>query len=179
MEVDVIVEQLLARKTFSSESIKAKTRAALLRTLSKANAAQEMISVDEPETSDVGDQAQCDYDPVKMPTKDDNDGILPITYEDLMRRQKEKRQALREQSTQFFAKHEMVATIEKPVGVNTKMRWGYTALHFAALEGNEKECKRLLSIGADISARDNSGKMPWEKAKSNGHQTLAQRLKPT
>jgi ankyrin repeat protein len=61
--------------------------------------------------------------------------------------------------------------------VNAKGKWGYTLLHVAAMQGDEAECERLLALGANKKAKDNSGKMPWQKAQTAGHEALAEKLK--
>lgn len=62
--------------------------------------------------------------------------------------------------------------------VNAKGMYGYTALHRAAIAGDDAECDRLIALGAKTTVKDNSGKLPWQKAFSAGHEALAEKLKP-
>jgi uncharacterized protein len=54
---------------------------------------------------------------------------------------------------------------------------GYTALHSAALHGNEMLVDALLSAGASPSLADGQGKTAAQHAEAKGHHALAQRLR--
>lgn len=41
---------------------------------------------------------------------------------------------------------------------------GYTALHFAALQGHLEVCKTLVRLGADVGAKDQYGDQPVDRA---------------
>ena len=45
---------------------------------------------------------------------------------------------------------------------------GYTALHYAACNGNLASATRLLEGGADLTLRDNNGRTALDGARSNG-----------
>lgn len=62
--------------------------------------------------------------------------------------------------------------------INAKGKFGYTPLHSAAVSGDEAECDRLIAAGARKTIKDNSGKMPWQKALFAENDVLAEKLKP-
>lgn len=110
-----------------------------------------------------------------------DDGIPVVTKFDIEEKRRIFEEKLRQQTKIFFGKEEEVVTVEsgsEVADINEKLTWGYTLLHFAACKGDEAECERLLSLGANLKARDNGGRLPWEKAEMNGHKELAIKLKP-
>lgn len=50
--------------------------------------------------------------------------------------------------------------VTKPDSVNERNEWGQTALHLAVEENETKEIQRLLSLGAEIDARDKNNQTP-------------------
>jgi hypothetical protein len=162
------VDAILNRKTFKSDALREKTRAALLKTLAPVHA---MRSDDEDELT-----APSEY------RYDDSDGIKCRTGAELEQEQQDKKAALRKQSKAMFSDDEQVdesgGGVAVAVDVNRKMKWGYTALHFAAVAGDEAECRRLLEAGADKTITENGGKTASQKAASKGFDALAALLKP-
>lgn len=67
--------------------------------------------------------------------------------------------------------------------VNIKSKGGYTALHLAVIQGHESVIASLLDCGADIDARDNSGRKPKHYIKDNTspwiQSKLGKRLAPS
>ena len=59
---------------------------------------------------------------------------------------------------------------------NRKDSNGYTPLHFAAINGDEKVAHALIEAGANINALDDSGALPIESATSFGHQKVVELL---
>lgn len=60
---------------------------------------------------------------------------------------------------------------------NDRDNFGYTALHYAARNGNEEICKILLKIGkADVNAVTNGGATPLHRAAMMGHLKVVQLL---
>ena len=55
---------------------------------------------------------------------------------------------------------------------------GRTALHFAAVFGQEKGAYELIENGADIAIRDDDGHTPAELASLCGHDMLSAALGP-
>lgn len=55
--------------------------------------------------------------------------------------------------------------------------FGYTALHYAARNGNEEICKILINAGlADVNATTNGGATPLHRAAMMGHLNIVQML---
>ena len=69
--------------------------------------------------------------------------------------------------------------LKKGAEINGTNSIGRTALHIAAKQNHLEMAKFLLSRGADITARDRSGKIPYDYAKEWVNiPELAQTLKP-
>ena len=113
---------------------------------------------------------------------DDSDGVPVIMPESLLGMQQRRKAELRAAAKSMFSPDEFVLDNQSDTivadDINRKMKWGYTLLHFAAVEGNEVEIDRLLSLGADKTITDNSGKMPYQKAERKGFVDLAKKLMP-
>jgi hypothetical protein len=173
MDVETRVEKLLAARTFTTESARCKTREFLLKSLGSLEV------IDAYDEDDAYENAPSDV------RNDDSDGVPCTTIAEFNKRQQDKRTALRNRSTEFFSADELetenvgggIATATLPE-VDRKLKWGYTALHFAAISGDKVECERLLSLGASKTVRENGGKMPWQKAELKGFTELAEFLKP-
>jgi hypothetical protein len=163
MEAEAKVDLMLKGMSFTSESARAKTRMALLKDLK----ALETIH-DSSEEDYVEDKGDYRYD--------DTDGVPCLTADKFEQLQDEKRAKLRKQSSEFFRDVDVEAVEDSDI--NARLKWGYTLLHFAAIEGNEAECDRLVAAGADLAATDNSGKMPYQKAALKGFDDLAEKLRP-
>ena len=56
-----------------------------------------------------------------------------------------------------------VEPLPEDKGVNAKLKWGYTKLHFAAIEGNEAECDKLLAMGANKKPKTMAAKCLGKK----------------
>lgn len=175
MDVEEQVERLLSKKSFSSNKVREKTRQALLKTLRPINAINE-TSVEDDEL----DTEACDDYQNKggVYRNDDSDGVPCVTLDHLQSVQDAKTEDLRSKASGFFSYRELAPTATIDTGVNAKLKWGYTLLHFAAIEGDDVECCRLVDAGASRSVLDNSGKMAWQKAELKGHFELAAKLKP-
>ena len=59
---------------------------------------------------------------------------------------------------------------------NKKNSAGYTPLHLAAINGDEKIAQILIEAGANINVRDESGSLPIESATSFGNQKVVELL---
>lgn len=170
------VEQLLSRRTYTSPELREKAKAALLKTLRPIEAIK---SFEDDELA--FENAPGDY------RYDDSDGVALTTEEELNARQQEKKDAMRITAREMFSDDTNEdgfsstaggTAVAEAVEINRKLKWGYTALHFAALSGDEAECDRLLGLGADKSVKDNSGKQAWQKADFKGFTELAEKLRP-
>ena len=62
-----------------------------------------------------------------------------------------------------------LASIAGGMDVSVANSWGATALHFAAMKGNEDVCRALINAKADPSARDRYTDQPAGWASQNGH----------
>lgn len=170
--VEAQVDAILGRKTFKSAELREKTRQALLKTLRPVAAIR---SFDE---EDAYADAPSEY------RYDDSDGVACTTIDVLEQRQSDKKADLRRRSRELFSDDEQVpqsaggTLVAEENDINRKLKWGYTALHFAALAGDEAECMRLIAAGADVMVGDNGGKLPWQKAEFKGHAALALKLMP-
>jgi len=75
---------------------------------------------------------------------------------------------------------EMIALIAGGADVNALGEDGYTALHWAAGEGNVEAVKLLLEHGARTDIRDDLfGRTPVEHAKLHGHEAVVSLLAET
>jgi ankyrin repeat protein len=63
-----------------------------------------------------------------------------------------------------------------PNDIDRRMKWGYTPLIQAAVDGDYAECKRLKDAGADIALKDNGGKTACQKAEARGFDTIVELL---
>jgi ankyrin repeat protein len=61
--------------------------------------------------------------------------------------------------------------------VDDRQHGGYTALHAAAMHGQDDVVDLLLARGADPSVRTGDGKSAADFAEEGGHAGLAQRLR--
>jgi len=153
------VDNFISGRVFSSESVKQKTRAALLRDL---RTIEEIGAYD-----DVPEESLYNrYD----------DGVKTKTFAEIDSEQKSKRQSI--QKREIFDDNELITVTAVVEDINHKLKWGYTLLHFAAVAGDKAECLRLIGLGASKTAMDNGHKMPWQKAQSRDHHALAILLKP-
>ena len=64
---------------------------------------------------------------------------------------------------------EVIKAINGGINVNTKDKYGYTALMYAALQDDAETVNALLEIGADINAKSNSGLTALMLAAYSGH----------
>lgn len=151
------VDNFISGRFFSSESVKQKTRAALLR---------DLRTIEE-----IG--AYRDDVPEESLYNRYDDGVKTKTFAEIDSEQKSKRQSI--QQREVFDDNELITVTAV---INHKLKWGYTLLHFAAVAGDEAECLRLIGLGASKTAMDNGHKMPWQKAQSSDHHALAILLKP-
>ena len=162
MDVEKYISDRLARRTFATPELRQKVADALRKSL---NTIEAIKSIDDDyEETQTQDHIQ-----------DDGDGVSCITIADFESSQDQKRATLR---TLWRGEIESDVAVLEEDSINAHGKWGYTALHFAAVEGNEAECDRLLELGADKTAVDNGGKCPWEKALLRGFDALAEKLKP-
>ncbi len=79
-----------------------------------------------------------------------------------------------------YEEREMVvqALLEQPdVALNVSNDQGATALHLAAVKGNEALTRSLLRAGADPSMGDRKGRTPENLAVAAGHENVAKLLK--
>lgn len=168
--VDEIVDKVMSRQKFSSDSVAARTRSALMKTL-------ETVA----RIRDNDDEDFTENSPEEI-RYDDSDGVPVIMPESLLGMQQRRKAELRAAAKSMFSPDEFVLDNQSDTivadDINRKMKWGYTLLHFAAVEGNEVEIDRLLSLGADKTITDNSGKMPYQKAERKGFVDLAKKLMP-
>lgn len=164
------VEEMMSRRTYRSDVVREKTRMALIDTLRTAAAIE---SFEDDEAFDCAPEEH---------RNEDSDGVACTTIAEMEERQQEKKRRLKSYAREMFSpedfQDEATAIALEESDINRKIKWGYTLLHFAALEGNEVECDRLLAAGADKYATDNSGKMPYQKAKIKGFEALSEKLKP-
>jgi ankyrin repeat protein len=64
--------------------------------------------------------------------------------------------------------------LEQPgVDVNAKNDQGATAMHLAAVKGNEELARALLDAGASVRIQDRKGRTPAAMAVAAGHDELA------
>src|ERR1039458_5669402 len=66
---------------------------------------------------------------------------------------------------------------DNPALVSTKDNDGFTALHYAALNGQYAIAKFLLANKADVNAKNNHGDSPLESAAALGHKDVADLLR--
>ncbi|HZZ43220.1 MAG TPA: ankyrin repeat domain-containing protein [Tepidisphaeraceae bacterium] len=66
-----------------------------------------------------------------------------------------------------------LSALAKRVGANDVDDQGWTALHIAAVIGDETTCRQLLGLGANVGARDKSGKTAGDYAKLMHHDAIA------
>ncbi|VDN96129.1 unnamed protein product [Rodentolepis nana] len=67
-------------------------------------------------------------------------------------------------------KERLFRLIEQGTDVNAQDKYGFTALHYAARNGNREICVMLLKFGADISVPTrNGGSTPLHRAAFMGH----------
>lgn len=155
------------RRTYASASLREKTRAALIKSL------RPIAAINANDEDDAYADAPNEY------RYDNSDGVECRTPEELQLEQQDKKDRLRKQSRAMFSPGEQVSESgSDALDINHKGKWGYTALHFAAIVGDEAECDRLIAAGADLSIMENGGKMAWQKAESKGHDALALKLMP-
>ncbi len=79
-----------------------------------------------------------------------------------------------------YEEREMVVQVllEQPeVALNVNNAQGATALHLAAVKGNEALIRSLLLAGADPSMGDRNGKTPESMAVAAGHENVAKLLR--
>lgn len=153
------IEEIIASKNWSPET-KAKIKSRMLETMRNV---QSIVD------HDYGDS----YGP-----QDDNDGIPTRTIEEIEAEDKARFEKLK--AANVFSPDELIketSSVSDPDDVNHKGLYGYTALHIVAGKGDEGECRRLISMGADVDAKDNSGKQPWQHALRHGHVKLADMLR--
>ncbi len=171
MEVEEQIDLILSRRTFSSETVRERTRSALIKTLSSIAAIKSYLD------EDAYENAPSDI------RQDDSDGIPCTTIDAVENAQQNKKNDLRQRSRDLFSDDELMPEVSSggimaPPDINRRLKWGYTLLHFAAIAGDETECVRLLAEGADKTIPDNGGKLPWQKAALKGYDGLADKLKP-
>ena len=117
-------------------------------------------------------------------TQDDHDGVSLRSPNQLVAEETARKLVLRrrfEKNQSLFDPSDEIATFVKEVDendINRRLTWGYTPLIKAAVDGNLEECKRLKAAGADLTLKDNSGKMAWQKAQSRGFVEIMELLKP-
>jgi ankyrin repeat protein len=168
MDVETQVEALLARRTFATPALRERTREALLKTL------RPLAAIKSFDDDDAFENSPDEY------RQDDGDGVTCTSIAEIEARQQEKKGLLRSRARELFSNTAIsdAAIATEDTDINRKLKWGYTLLHFAASKGDEGECERLIGAGADIYARDNSGKMPYQKAERSGYTDLAKKLLP-
>nr|WP_204008004.1 ankyrin repeat domain-containing protein [Virgisporangium aurantiacum] len=72
----------------------------------------------------------------------------------------------------------LTVVLELGAAVNGRDTDGWTPLHWAAIHGYAASARRLLGAGADPSATTPAGLTAADLAARNGHDTLAERLRP-
>lgn len=80
-----------------------------------------------------------------------------------------------------YEERELVVQVllEQPeVALNVSNDQGATALHLAAVKGNEALIRSLLLAGADPSMGDRNGRTPESMAVAAGHENVARLLRP-
>ena len=164
------VEEMMARKTYKSDAVRERTRLALIKTFRTVAAIQSF------EDDEAFESSPEEY------RNDDSDGVTCTTIAELEEKQQDKKRTLKMRAREMFSdediEDEATAIAIEENDINRKLKWGYTLLHFAAKDGNEVECDRLLAAGADKYAVDNSGKMPYQKAELGEFYALAAKLRP-
>ena len=60
------------------------------------------------------------------------------------------------------------------VNINSKSRWGYTALMYASEKGQTAICRYLVDQGADTSIRNDDGEYALNIAQARGHSAVVQ-----
>jgi uncharacterized protein len=68
---------------------------------------------------------------------------------------------------------------DNPKLVSSKIEYGWTPLHWAAMEGYKNVAKLLLAMGADVNAKDNWGYTPLHIAAQDGTRTWWNYCLPT
>ena len=129
IDVQEQVEAILNRRHFSSGAVRERTRLALLKTITDIEAIKEF---DEEEDDLENTSSDIRYD--------DSDGITCKTIEQLEQAQQDKKDALRQQAREMFSDEEFLnepvsGGVIAPPDINKKLKWGYTALHFAYRRG--------------------------------------------
>lgn len=164
------VEEILNRRQFASATLRDKVKAALIKTLTPIEAIKNF---------EEDDAYQNSPEEIRY---DESDGVPLMTIDRLNQTQQNKKSTLRAQSQVIFSEEdrafEQEGGVAVEIDINSKLKWGYTLLHFAAIAGDETECLRLIAAGADRTALDNGGKMPWQKAELKGFNGLALTLMP-
>lgn len=149
--------------------VKDKARKAILDFLRETQKIQEFVY--------DGDDEEDQQDTVVLTDiaqQDDHDGIIPKTVAMFKEEEKETRRSLKSRVKQML--HSDNPEMDDS-DINFRGKWGFTKLHFAAVDNNIVECNRLLAAGANKSIKDNAGHLPWEKAMARGHFALAKLLR--
>lgn len=115
--------------------------------------------------ADLGDQSWLD---------DGMDGIPVIRPAELDKREADRIEALK--AAQFFPPSAIEITLEGDI--NARGKFGYTQLHFAAVERDADRVAALLEAGADATIRDNSGSTAYNKAINRGYDEIADIIRP-
>lgn len=68
---------------------------------------------------------------------------------------------------------EVKSLLERGADIHRTDVSGWTALHYAALKGNQRVAKLLLDAGCHINPRDNDGETPLATAMNGGHFSFA------
>ncbi len=171
--VEQKVDTLLSNRVFKSEAQRIRVRDALIKTLRPLEAFKSF------EDDDAYENAPGDI------RQDDSDGVPCVTIAELDISQQVKKAALRKSARELFSDPGDDGSIviaegteTEDEGIDRRLKWGYTLLHFAAQKGDEVECDRLIALGASKTAQENGGKYPWQKAELMGHEALAIKLRP-
>jgi hypothetical protein len=145
-----------------NERVKEQAKARLISTLETI---EKIKSFDED-----GDTPNC---------KDNFDGIECCTPAEVVEAQEKKIHEIQSICQYIFPPEECIATAD-PSDINSTGQHGYTALHIAALAGDMEKCESLIRAGIDITIKDSSGHMAWQKAeyKHPENTELIWRLKP-
>ncbi|QOJ78899.1 ankyrin repeat domain-containing protein [Infirmifilum lucidum] len=66
--------------------------------------------------------------------------------------------------------------LDRGADVNTRDKYGWTPLHYAADGGHLEVARLLLDRGADVNTRDNDGRTPLDLARAMGHKEVVELL---